>query len=385
LFKTVKYTNFDQLPDHCLALLSDAEESNFFHGRGWFENFTKNTIDSKAEIHIYTVEDNTDTPNARAILFMRSSAGQTGSLFEKKYCGLNSVSSMTGHQTLFYAPAIRNNDSQLSEVISALVNSICKDKHSWGVIDLNFLNPESQLYTELTTSFKRYGLAVRNYHWRKCIHENVKETTYADYLAARSKAVKKTYAYKQRKLEKTGRTKFEIVTGGENLEQAIQDYEDVLAHSWKGTEPYPNHAAGLIRAAAKANTLRLGLYYIDGKPVATHLWIVTSGRATICKHHHNLEFNKESAGAILTLRMFEYAIDTEHVHTIDFGVGDEPAKRNWLNSEESLDGIVAFNYKTITGLASLILYTTSEKFNQLKQSVKPYLLPIKNKIIPEKK
>jgi len=101
----------------------------------------------------------------------------------------------------------------------------------------------------------------------------------------------------------------------------------------------------LIRATAAADTLRLGLYYIEDKPVATHLWIITSGRATICKHHHDSNFNKESVGGILTLRMFEYAIDTEHVHTIDFGVGDEPAKRYWLNEEESLCGVVAFNCK----------------------------------------
>lgn len=385
LLKTVKYNSFSQLPEHCLSLLRDIDEENFFHGGSWFESFCKNTLDAEAEIQIYTVEDNTDTPNARAILFMRSSAGQTGSLFEKKYCGSKSISSMTGHQTLFYAPAIRSSDKQSSEVISELVNSICKDKHSWGVIDLNFLDPESQLYTELSSAFKKCGLAVRNYYWRACIYEDVKDTTYADYLAARSKAVKKTYAYKQRKLEKAGKTRFELVTGGENLEQAIADYENVLAHSWKGAEPFPEHAGGLIRAAAKTNTLRLGLYYIDNKPVATHLWVVTSGRATICKHHHNSEFNRESVGAILTLRMFEYAIDTEHVHTIDFGVGDEPAKRNWLHSEESLDGIVAFNYKTPTGLIALLLYTTSEKLHQLKQLLKPYLLPLKNKLFPAKK
>ncbi|TFH12487.1 MAG: GNAT family N-acetyltransferase [Nitrosomonadales bacterium] len=376
---TVKYSNFDQLPSHCLELLAEVEHTNFFFGRGWFENFSRNTIDPTAQIHIYTVEDNTAArPKARAVLFMRSAAGQAGSLFERKFCGSNSISSMTAHQTLFFAPAIRETDDQYSEVISALIGSICKDDRSWDVIDLNFLDPNSRVYGALIQALKRFGLSLREYYWRACICEDVSNTTYANYLASRSKAVKKTYVYKQRKLAKTEKTRFEMITGGENLESGIEDYEHVLANSWKGAEPFPNHAAGLIRAAAAAGALRLGLYYIENTPVATHLWIVTSGRATICKHHHDSKYDKESVGAILTMRMFEYAIDTEKVHTIDFGVGDEPAKRYWLNEEESICGVVAFNDRSLRGLMSLFLYTISEKIDQIKKKIKTYL-PLRNR------
>ena len=384
LLKPVKYTSFNQLPQHCLDLLNEIEQENFFHGGGWFKTFSQNTLDSNAEVHIYTVEDNADIPKARAIMFMRSSAGQTGSLFEKHFCASKSISSMTAHQTLFFAPAIREDDEHYSEVINTLVNSICEDKQSWGLIDLNFLDPNSRVYSALENAFEDNGLFLRKYFWRSCIFESVKNTNYAEYLAARSKAVKKTYAYKQRKLEKTGTTRFELITGGDNLETAIQDYEHVLANSWKEAEAFPDHAAGLIRAAAAAGTLRLGMYYINDNPVATHLWVVTSGRATICKHHHDSNFNKESVGAILTLRMFEYAIDVEKVNTIDFGVGDEPAKRYWLNEEESLSGMVAFNTKTATGLLALSLFIASEKLDKLKQKIKPLIFSIKEHFVKNK-
>ena len=78
--------------------------------------------------------------------------------------------------------------------------------------------------------------------------------------------------------------------------------------------------------------------------------------------------------------MFEYALDVEKVHTIDFGVGDEPAKRYWLNDEESLSGIVAFNCKTINGIVALCLYTSRQTINSVKNFVKPYLLPIKQRL-----
>ena len=380
--KTVKYSDFNQLPDHCLSLLKEVEKTNFFYGAGWFKNFSKNTISSDAQTVIYTVEDNSDTPNARAILFMRTSAGQTGSILENKYCGSKSISSMTAHQSLFYSPAIRADDQQYREIISQLAHSIIDD--SWGVIDLNFMDPESREYSIFINAFKEHGLVSKKYFWRACIFENVKDITYADYLASRSKAVKKTYAYKQRKLEKTGTTRFELVSNSENIESAIADYEHVLSKSWKGAEPFPQHAAGLIREAASAGTLRLGLYYIDNKPVATHLWIVSAGRATICKHHHDAEFNKQSVGAILTLRMFEYALDVEKVHTIDFGVGDEPAKRYWLNDEEPLSGIVSFNCKTINGLLAFSLYTSREILSSIKNFAKPYLLPIKQRLTSPK-
>ena len=375
LLKTVKYSNFDQLPSHCLELLAEVEHANFFYGSSWFKNFSKNTIEPSAQIHIYTVEDNNTAaiPKARSVLFMRSPAGQAGSLFERKFCGSNSISSMTAHQTLFFAPAIRETDDQYSEVISALIGSIYKDDRSWDVIDLNFLDPNSRVYRALIQALESFGLSIREYYWRACLCEDVSNTTYADYLASRSTQVRKTYAYKRRKLEKTGKTRFEMITGGENLASSIDSYEHVLANSWKGAEPFPNHTAGLIRAAAAADTLRLGLYYIENTAVATQLWIVTSGRATICKLHYDSKYDKESVGAILTMHMFEYAIDTEKVHTIDFGVGDESAKRYWLNEEESLCGMVAFNNRSLHGLMSLILYTSSEKIDWIKKKVKAYL------------
>ena len=381
--KAVKYSDFNQLPDHCISLLKEVEDTNFFYGAGWFHNFSKNTISPNSQTVIYTIEDDSHIANARAILFMRTSAGQAGSILESKYCGSNSISSMTAHQTLFYSPAIRENDQQYYDVISKLAHTMIED--SWGVIDLNFLNPDSREYSAFINAFKDQGLAVYKYFWRACIFENVKDISYTNYLASRSKAVKKTYAYKQRKLEKTGTTRFELVTDTENIETAILDYEHVLSKSWKGAEPFPQHAAGLIRAAASAGTLRLGLYYINDKPVATHLWINTAGRATICKHHHDAEFNKESVGAILTLRMFEYALDIDKVHTIDFGVGDELAKRYWLNDEEPLSGIIAFNYKTANGLLAFSLYTSREILSVMKNAVKPYLLPIKQFLTKTKK
>jgi len=381
--KTVKYSSFKQLPSHCQELLAEVEHANFFYGSGWFENFSRNTIDPSAQTHIYTVEDNTAKPKARAVLFMRSSAGQAGSLFERKFCGSNSISSMTAHQTLSFAPAIRETDDQYSEVISTMIGSICKDERAWDVIDLNFLDPNSRVYKALIQALKSFGLSIHEYYWRACIYEDVSNKTYADYLTSRSKARKRTHLYKQRKLEKTGKTRFEIITGDENLDCGIQAYEHVLANSWQGAEPFPNHAAGLIRSAAKANTLRLGLYYIENTPVATQLWIVTSGRATICKLYYDSKYNKESVGAIITMRMFQYAIDTEKVHTIDFGVGDEPAKNYWLHEEKSICGIVAFNNRSLRGLMSLFLYICSEKVDWLKKKIKTYLL-MRNKSLSKR-
>lgn len=378
--RTTVYTRFDELPHHCLQLLDDVEQSSFFYGGHWFKNFSSNTVDPSARIRIYVVEDDNANPNARGILFMRAPAGQAGSFSSKMFTGKNTVASMTAHQSLFFSPAIRDSDEQFEQIIKSLVKCVCNDTPTWGVIDLNFLDPTSRVYKSLARALNECNLVVRQYEYRPNVYENVSGISYAEYMQSRSRAVKKTYQYKARKLEKSSNIRFEVVQNSDNIEQAIQNYEHVLENSWKEPEPFPNHAAGLIRAAAEAGTLRLGFLFLDDEPVATHLWIISAGKATICKHHHNLKFKKESVGAVLTLRMFEYAIDTEHVDEIDFGVGDEPAKFYWLKEERPLCGIVAFNPRTLTGLIALLRFSTAEFTHGAKQELKPILGPLMQRL-----
>ncbi len=375
------YTQFNDLPEHFLTFLTDIEKSHFFFGHGWFENFSQNTVEPNASTRIFTVESDGDHVQARAVLFMRTPAGQNGCYSQKIFSGRNTIASLTAHQSINFSPAINENDPQYDQVIDTLIRSVIEDDIRWNLIDLNFLNKDSRVYQSIARSLKDTHLQIRHYDYRPNLYEDVSNTTFKDFIASRPSMVKKTYMRKARKLDKTGTMRFTLVDNHGNLDKEINEYKDVLSRSWKEPELFPNHDAGVIRAAAKSGALRLGFLYVEEKPVAVQIWIVSSGRATIYKLHYDLNFKQESVGAILMLRMFEHMIDVEHINEVDFGIGDEAAKSFWLKDQRPLCGIVAFNTQSITGTTSLAKYSADLQLQALKTKLKP----LKQLIKPSKK
>ena len=130
--------------------------------------------------------------------------------------------------------------------------------------------------------------------------------------------------------------RFDLVTGGDSLNTAIEVYERVLDASWKEPEPFPSYASGLIRECAAAGALRLGLMYLDNTPVAAQFWIVAGDKATIYKLHYDEAFKKLSVGTILSAYMMRHVIDVDRVDEVDFGRGDENYKRAWLPRERRM-------------------------------------------------
>lgn len=111
-----------------------------------------------------------------------------------------------------------------------------------------------------------------------------------------------------------------------------RDYERVYARSWKPSEGSPDFLKQLAMAESAAATLRLGLAYIDGQPVAAQFWTVENGIALIHKLAHDERHLEFSPGTLLSAAMFQHAIDIDHVEEIDFGTGSDGYKRDWMES-----------------------------------------------------
>ncbi len=379
MLKPIVHTSFSELPDHSLSFLTNIEKTNFYLGKGWFENFSGNTLSSDSQTHIYSVEETGDSAKTRGMLFMRSPGGQNGSLSEKMFSGPKTLASMTAHQSIYFAPVIDESDTDQEQIIQALMQSICQDSHAWNLIDINFMNKDSRIYHNVSNALKQCGMHVHHYDYRPNLYEDLSGITFKDFVASRPSMVRKTYMRKSRKLEKSNNVHFEFITSG-NLDKAIADYKIIHDKSWKEDEIFPNHDAGVIRKAAQAGSLRMGLLYVDDQPVAVQVWLVSAGRATIYKLHYDSDYHQQSVGAILMLRMFEHMIDVEHINEVDFGIGDETAKSLWLKHQRPLCGIVAFNPKTPGGLLALSKFTASGMLDNAKEKFKPLLLPIKQRL-----
>lgn len=130
---------------------------------------------------------------------------------------------------------------------------------------------------------------------------------------------------------------------------AWADYEAVYRASWKpeeGSFPFLRALAGQEGAVG---SLRLGVARKDGRPIAAQLWTVENGEATIHKLAYAEDARALSPGSILSQAMFRHVLDEDHVSVIDYGVGDEPYKADWMDERRQLWRIEAHNPRTLAG------------------------------------
>ncbi|WP_238787438.1 GNAT family N-acetyltransferase [Thiospirillum jenense] len=167
--------------------------------------------------------------------------------------------------------------------------------------------------------------------------------TYERYYAERPAALRHTLARKNKKFSQHGRGQFRIITGGAELENAIDAYQTIYAASWKSPEPFPYFIPQLIRQLAVRGELRLGFAMIDNTPAATQLWIVTQQRAAICKLAYDPRFAEFSPGSLLTAHLMQHVITVDNVTEIDYLIGDDSYKRDWMTHRRERWGILATN------------------------------------------
>lgn len=189
-------------------------------------------------------------------------------------------------------------------------------------IELTKLPDEDGTATRLERALRRAGWLVRR---ERCDSNHVLPLdgrSYADYLAARPGPLRTTLKRKARKVEVDIFTHFEG--------HAWNSYEAVYAESWKPEEGDPALLRRFAEAEGAAGRLRLGLARHAGQVVAAQFWTVESGTAYIHKLAHLESAKQLSAGTTLTAALFEHVIDRDRVGLVDFGTGDDPYKRDWM-------------------------------------------------------
>lgn len=158
---------------------------------------------------------------------------------------------------------------------------------------------------------------------------------WAEYWRTRSSALRNTVERKRRRFERAG-GRLTLHLGTPDLEAAIKAYLHIYARSWKPAELHPAFMPGLLRLAAQQGWLRLGLAWLGDEPVAAQLWLVQAGRADIYKLAHQEAHAHWGCGSVLTALLMEHALETDRVHTVDYGMGDEPYKRAWTPQRQEM-------------------------------------------------
>lgn len=203
-------------------------------------------------------------------------------------------------------------------------------------------------------------------------------TDFEDYYQQRPSQLRNTIRRREKKLAKGHEYRIDIITEQDKFCRAFDDYQQIYQKSWKGDEFSFEFIEQVCQVALKEDKLRLGVMYIDEIPVAAQIWflqlysqgadgnylnindlgssdeVVKHKSVSIFKLAYVPDYQKYSVGSILSLALSEYVISKDKVSTIEFGMGSEPYKKDWLCESRMRFIYQVFNPRGIYGKLILI-------------------------------
>lgn len=222
-----------------------------------------------------------------------------------------------------FRPIFSGADDEVTKLalLSHLAKKLTRKMHR---ITLSPVPDEDDSGTLTVRAFRQAGWVVI----RQQCDENhilaVDGRSFDEYWKARPGQLRSTVKRKAKKNDVAIRIETEFTN------ECWADYIKVYQRSWKPEEGSPDFLKHLAQQEAKAGCLRLGLAYIDGKPVAAQLWTSENGIALIHKLAHDERALKASPGTLLSAALFQYVIDVDRVDLIDFGTGNDRYKSDWM-------------------------------------------------------
>jgi CelD/BcsL family acetyltransferase involved in cellulose biosynthesis len=203
-----------------------------------------------------------------------------------------------------------------------------------------------------TAGLREQGLAVRSFDHFGNWHEPLRGRSWHEYIASRPGALREVLRRRTKRAAQIGGISCEIIDRPEDLVRGMTAFETVYQRSWKPPEPFPRFNFGLMEVGARLGVLRLGICWHHDRPIATQLWIVSHGTATVMKLAHDEAEHALSPGTLLTAAVIE-TLMSSGIDEIDFGRGDDAYKRLWATQRRQRIGLLVANPRRPKGLAIL--------------------------------
>lgn len=203
--------------------------------------------------------------------------------------------------------------------------------------------------------------------------DNVYQTDiidYSSYYQQRPSQLRNTIKRREKKLTKAHQYRIEIITNVEGFDLAFSAYKTIYQQSWKGDEYSFEFIKKVCLAALAENKLRFGLLFVDDEPAAAQLWFLQTAddstepknngllqtTASIFKLAYTPKYQQYSVGSILSLALSEYIISRDKATIIEFGMGSESYKKDWLTDKRTRRSYQVFNPTSIYGKLAIIRY-----------------------------
>lgn len=324
------FERLSDLPKECAPLFSVAEAHSFDLGTDWFRLLAQSAIPANTKPFYYVLMQNT---KIRCVLPL--------------LVGTNPPSGFTTFYSSLYRPIMAAN-LQPAE-LAVLIRHVMAETHT-ATLRFDAMDPTDTSYATLMSALRLAGMQPYSFFGFGNWFLPVNGRNFAIYLAGLDSQTRNTLKRRRKKFINSGRGRLEIVSAAENMEPALQAWENVYRASWKKPEPFPDFIPGLVHLCARRGWLRLGLAFYDDKPIAAQIWIVNQGRAAIYKLAYDEAAAEHSAGTLLTAHLMQHVLDIDHVHEVDYLIGDDAYKKQWVSHRRERWGIIGHNPKTLRGL-----------------------------------
>lgn len=231
------------------------------------------------------------------------------------------------------------------EVKTALLEKVVKHTR-WQQLFFGPLNQEDDTLIKEFFGLKRKVAEQTNWFESDIL-------SYEQYMNERPSRLKNTLKRKSKKAESLG-LNITYATDLATFERLFADYQHIYQLSWKGEEYSYAFIREVCLDALKANKLCFAVLTINNQPAAAQIWFVENQCASIFKLAYDPAFKHLSVGSLLSADISKQVIDSHQVKWIDFGMGNEPYKQEWMTQSSERNSYLLFNNQTFFGILSWI-------------------------------
>jgi CelD/BcsL family acetyltransferase involved in cellulose biosynthesis len=319
-------TAFDSvtaLPADALGLLEAGGRESFQFGAVWFSTVVAAALPAGAR---------------PVLLLARDGGGRAVALLPLQRLANGRLESLTAPYTCLFRPLAAADAT--ADALRRAGRGFGRFCRASGPLRLDALDPAWPGLAPLLAGLRQAGMIGLRFEHFGNWHLPVAGLGWSGYLAGRPGELRETIRRRLAKAARDPAIGFELIQGGPGLEDGIAAYEAVYASSWKQPEPYPAFGPALLRAAAAAGVLRLGVLRRGGVPVAAQYWTLAGGTATVLKLAHDEAARTVSPGTVLTALMIRHLLDQDNAAVLDFGRGDDPYKTGWTGQRRARLGVL---------------------------------------------
>lgn len=341
------------------ALFSGAQ-TRIFQSGAWWEHFERHGVPAGDRLRMFVAEDHGHRPIA---VFP--------AIFSRLYVvhPRARLLHFMGPEGMPYEPILAPGCPDPGDTIDEVIEFVRSDRLQYDVLRFSPLGPDSPFLARLSRALREHRYGIQSYRIHGDRYETTAGQSSMDYLTARPMQLRERLGSTGRMLFESGRASFALIREPADVDSAWIGCEPILTEANEQIAEFAEYLPGLMRIAAKAGVMRLGIITLDGQPAAMQLWVI-AGKVAHCLRISQLRRIDLPLDDMVTERITSYLIDEDRVVELDFGYIVDQFGADWAPRTRRRVGIIAFNTHTSRGLKGALRHILLPKLLALPRRVR---------------